>query len=305
MRRPWLCAAILSAFACLLGTALPAVGIASAATALALTRTVTVSSNGTAYTEVVLPRAVQAPERARRLVQEWKGNATAVLLVPDRPDVLNRNRPPPALVVPDLPGREVNQHPYVFIGIDPPHNEPAIFYNRMPAGRYRLYVISSGPAEVTLQLPGLARGRTRVIAKTPGRAMAVGTHRQASTVPLPPTFSYGDAGRLSSSRALVWSFIWMDSPVRVADAAGSCLYYPPPRSPAVYSVPSCATATGGNLVPDLSREYIGYVPSPNFWMESESYVRAPSGRLTVGAHIFAHIGGPVVAEGAEILWLSW
>lgn len=270
-----------------------------------LTRTVTVSADRTSYAIVNLPRAVQGKEEFPRLVRSWRGGAEVVVLAPDRPDVFDLDNPPPALVVPNLPGRLINPHPYFFIGLDPRHNEPNAFYHWLPPGRYRLYLVMKGAGQVTMELPGLPWGRTHVVAATPGKARAVGTQRVGTTATLPPSFSYGASGRLTSSKALVWSTVWLNSAPRIADASGSCLYYPPPHSPAVYGVPACPAGSAGTATPSLTTEYIGYVPPPYYMAETEWYVRPPNNPFDVGAQEYAYAAGPVKAEGAEILWLSW
>ena len=304
-RRSWRCASTAAAVLSLLASAAPALGSSAGAGMLRLTRTVQLTASATGYALVSLPRAVQGPAGFPRLVQSWRGGASAVLLVPDRPDVFDLDNPPPALVIPNLSGRGVNPHPYVFIGLDPRHHEPDAFYHWLPPGRYRLYVIATRPTKVRLRLPGLPAGRTHVSVATPATAHAVGAHHRALAGTLPPAFSFGGTGQLTSAKSLVWSAVWMHSPVRVADADGSCLYLPPPRSPTVYSIPSCAAATSGDVAPSLTREYVGYVPSPDYLAEQEWYVRSSGQPLAVGEQTYAEAGGSIAAEGAEILWLSW
>ena len=267
-----------------------------------LTSAIRVSAKATGYVVVSLPRAVQDKDGYPQLVEDWQGGASAVVLAPDRPDVFDPKNPPPTLVIPNLVGRSVNPHPYVFIGLDPRHHQPAFFYHRVPAGRYRLYVVTTAPAQVTLRLPGLPRGFTRVVASTPGHAVTFGTHQRASVGSLPPAFSYGATGRLTSHRGLIWTVQWMHSPVRVSEDFGACTYAPPPASPEVYHFPSCALAPGGNLVPAVGAQYIGYVPPPDLLHESEHYGVPPG---PVGVQSYVAVTGPVSHEGAELLWLSW
>lgn len=300
-RRPWRCATALTASVLLLSFAPPALGSSNGAGLARLTRTVQLTADTTSYALVSLPRAVRGPTGFPRLVQSWRGDASAVVLAPARRDVFNPANPPPALVVPNLPGRSVNEHPYVFIGLDPRHHDPAFFYHWLPPGRYRLYLITSGPAQVTLTLPGLPAGRTKVTATIQGQARTVGMHQRAPIGSLSPAFSYGATGGLTRNKGLVWVAQWMRVPARVADAFGSCLYAPPPPTPLAYEIPNCAAArTIGP--PNIMREYVGVLPSPDLLTESEWYgvPHGPSGMQS-----YTVVAGLVQSEGVEILWLSW
>lgn len=294
---------VLIATTCLIATAPLAFGANGVSRPITLSRTVQLSAVATGYAIVSLSQAVQASGQFPRLVRDWKGGASAVVLAPDRPDVFNPTNPPSALVVPNLPGRIVNPHPYIFIGLDPRHHDPAFFHHWLPTGRYRLYLVTNGPGEVTLQLPGLKPGMSRVDAAIPGYAHTEGQHQQASVGSLPPTNSYGATGRFTSGRSLVWNVQWMHVPVRVADAAGGCFYAGQPPTPAIYEVPSCAFAQPTpNAEPDISAEYVGYIPPPDYLTETEGYgyPRGPIGNQT-----YVAAAGPVQSEGAELLWLSW
>ena len=304
-RRPQRRAAGLASLVCLSAAALPALGDSSGRVdpSTPLTSTVTVKANRTSYAIVFLPRAVQGPHRATSLVKSWRGHASAVVLAPDRSDVFDPESPPPALVVPNLPGRTADPHPYMFIGQDPRHHASAMAYRWLPAGRYRLYIVTDGPTSVTLQLPGLSAGLTNVRPEIPGHARAISTYQSATLGTLPPAVSFGATGRLTSGKGLVWNVQWMHVPARVADAAGGCFYSGAPPSPAVYEVPSCALAgSGSNAAPDIVAEYIGYIPPPNYLTETEGY-GYPRG--LVGNQTYVAAAGPIQSEGAELLWLSW
>lgn len=301
LRRPWRCVTSLAMLVTLIAAMPPALGFADKGRLIGLTETVRLSARTTGYATVFLPRAVQGNEDFPRLVERWAGAASAVVLAPDRADVFDPTNPPPALVVPNLPGRTANPHPYVFIGLDQRHHEPNAFYHRLPPGRYRLYVITSGPARVTLHLPGLPSGETNVTTRTPGHARTVGMRKQAAIGSLSPIFSYGATGGLTRDKGLVLTVQWMRVPARAAEAFGACHYSPPPPSSLAYQVPNCAAARtiGG---PNIAKEYIGYVPPPDLLGESEWYGVPPG---PSGMQTYMVVAGPVQSEGAEILWLSW
>lgn len=94
-----------------------------------------------------------------------------------------------------------------------------------PGTIYRLYLISDGAASLTLKLPGLSKGTSRL---TPKKITGASIHRPAASALSNNASQYYGAGvtdSVKSGRGLAFTGLWVDNDVHVATASGTCLYH--------------------------------------------------------------------------------
>lgn len=129
--------------------------------------------------------------------------------------------------------------------------------NTLPAGTYRLYLITEGSASVTVKLPGLPKGTSRL---SPTTITGASIHDpDASLVSQNVTQYYGTGvtDSIESNNGLAFTGVWVENEVHVATASGTCLYFG--EAPLDAFAPGCPWRTseltvwndGNGIAPDV------------------------------------------------------
>lgn len=270
-----------------LGAGLACVAPGAAATAPpALTSTVVVSGSATAYTEVALTRPLIIPATAAPAVRVSNARATMLALVR-----VQSGKWPPGLVLTRLAGTQTWHYHWTghASGTDADDDPPTLFTKTLPAGRYRLYLATSGATAVTWTLP-LPRGRTAVAPRS--RTTWVAT---ASTSPgvrgtaVAPAYSE-ELTAAVVHRGLVTNLLWYDAYADVEASFGGCMYPGQPSALGLGTLPACLdrNASNGPLGPATDDRLVSqgtlYV-EPGTWT-NKAYVRVTGavrdGGISVG-----------------------
>ena len=113
--------------------------------------------------------------------------------------------------------------------------------NVLPAGRYRLHLLSDGAGSVRFRLPGL-RGSRTLDARAPSGVTSVTQTPPTPAGHAPPAYGFGSTIETDNG-ALALTFDWVVTTVQVAAHYGSCAYRGGP--PAGQWLPGCP---GGDTV---------------------------------------------------------
>lgn len=182
---------------------------------------------------------------------------------------------------------------------------------RLPAGSYRLYLVTDGaPATFTIHLRGLS-GTTRVTPTGTARAGIV-TPKPTVAEPAssPALFAGGSTHTTPAKGGINATLVWKELPAPVPpSAAGLCTY--DGSAPAAGTVPAyqmpCSNGSGG-FPPYLSGANAAGPPTtplgPGRFVTSigGSYL-LPPGRFSIGG--YHDTAGPVTAAYVHQLWLDF
>lgn len=182
---------------------------------------------------------------------------------------------------------------------------------RLPAGTYRLYLITDGgPATFTFRFPSLS-GSRRLTPRDPARASVVAPKPTMAEPALSPSlFAGGSARRVPASGGINATVVWKEVPAAGAPSAtGSCEYVGEPKpgkaTPA-FQMP--CDAGRGDMPPWVSENhYIGPATTPVgpgrfITMFSTGYT-LPGGHHGIGG--YHNTPGPVTAAYVHQLWLDF
>jgi hypothetical protein len=108
---------------------------------------------------------------------------------------------------------------------------------RLPAGDYRLYLVTERAARLTLRLHGLT-GTARLAPKTAARATLLFPEASLDSEPARATYAVGADTKLTGSRALFFSTMYVGYAAHVDTVYSNCFYYGKPSGPSPY-LPGC------------------------------------------------------------------
>lgn len=240
---------------------------ATAAAPPALAGTVVVTATRTAYADVTLPRTVVLP--ATPALTAANDALTGLALVR-----VQAGTEQPGVAVFHLPGTTAWH--YVWIGrVGGETSDPSVNHTHtLPAGRYRLYVRTSGPTSLTWRLP--LTGRRTISA----RAATGWTYAETAATGVPgtavaPAYVAEQTGT-AAHRGLVLGLLWWDAAVDSIGHFGGCTYSGASSPAELGPVPACTVGDGfvGPTVPApgplVALNYL--VVAPGTWTDKE-YVR--------------------------------
>lgn len=180
----------------------------------------------------------------------------------------------------------------------------------LPAGDYRLYLVTDGaPATFTLRLRGLA-GSTRLTPRDAARAAVVAPKpTMAEPASSPALFAGGGARTVPARGGINATVVWKDLPVYgTPSATGLCVYDgdPPTGAAAAFQAP-CSSGRGG-MPPYFSGTHAaGPATTPvgpgRFVSRITSSYLLPPGRWAIGG--YHDTPGPVTAAYVHQLWLDF
>jgi hypothetical protein len=205
----------LATVAAVLAAVLP--GVAGAATpGPTLAGSVTVSGRGSGYVPVTLPRAVDVRSELERPTVRFTGGAYGWALVTNAGP---KGRGYASVV--KMPAAQGGAPVLRLGGLDPRTGSNLFFANTIPAGAYRLYLLTNGVGSATLRLPGL-RG-TASFGVRAGAAPATTVTLASVNGVAPPAFAsgvtFGDA-----SPTLLMTYHWIYTAAQAAAHYGWCDY---------------------------------------------------------------------------------
>ena len=182
---------------------------------------------------------------------------------------------------------------------------------RLPAGTYRLYLVTDGgPATFIFRFPGLP-GTRRLTPREPAKATVVAPKpTMAEPAVSPSLFAGGSAHRVPPSGGLNATVLWKDVPTTGAPSAtGSCVYEGEPKAGRVTPAFQAPCDGGRGDVPPWTSQnhYIGPASTPvgpgrfiTFY--STGYLLAGGLHAIGGYH---NTPGPVTAAHVHQLWLDF
>lgn len=173
---------------------------------------------------------------------------------------------------------------------------------RLPAGTYRLYLLTAGgPTTVRLRLHGLS-GSVRLAPASP-RAFTLASPAPALAVPDPvaakPVYSVGGTTTVNGS-TLSWSFLYHVHDVHTETDYWACTFLGKPTSPAPYA-PGCIGGARDNQATHLlySDEHVGR--ATHYLMSSNQPL--PAGDL--GQGVWMATATPATEIGYTHFWLTY
>ena len=122
-----------------------------------------------------------------------------------------------------MPAAEGGSVVFRMDGTNPRTGEYLFETNVLPAGRYRLYLLTSGTGSVRFRLPGL-RGSRALVARAPSAARTV-----TDLVPTvggvgPPAYAHGTTIESTGKGTQVLAFDWVHTVAQAAAHYASCYY---------------------------------------------------------------------------------
>jgi hypothetical protein len=180
------------------------------------------------------------------------------------------------------------------------------FSGSLPAGRYRLYVVTDGePVRVKLTFPGLKGVRTlRPVERATARVVE-GSTTMSMPAPVPAMFAGGSEHLVGTSGGLNANVIWkrVAAPL-VPSAVGSCFYEGLPR-PELAS-PAYQTPCPGGVPPYVSGTHdAGPLPSGQGSLSflTSGWLLPPSKSFGIGG--YHNSANPGLEAHSQQLWLDF
>lgn len=119
---------------------------------------------------------------------------------------------------------------------------------KLPAGDYRLYLVTDGkPATVRLRLLGLT-GTTRLAPRTPVGATTAFPAAAVDTAPARAVYAVGADRKAAAARTLFFSMFFAAYPAHVDTVYSNCFYFERPLGPAPY-LPGCPDPATRHITP--------------------------------------------------------
>ena len=165
---------------------------------------------------------------------------------------------------------------------------------RLPAGSYRLYVLSSGPATIFLRLPGLGGSRTMRPAKAARGAVLQSAHPLSSTPASTTTFAAADVVKLKRPGVALHA---LHAAVTTEAAWQIVMCHYDAKSAPVAETPACPTGRNHTVVTQRT---------PSIVPDGKLFVKG-YGRLPAGDHGLSTIftsQSATDAVGYSLLWLE-
>jgi hypothetical protein len=265
----------------------------TAATRAPLAGRLTLSGDRTGWVAVDLPRSISPycptdPECAAKAAFHLSGGAFGYAL---QYEADTASRPPPSAIVLRLPEAQGGRVTAVVSGVDPRNGASSSDTGRLPAGKYRLFLLTNGRGTVSVRFPELA---ARSLAVRPSRATPYRAAQLAPqyTGPLAPS-AWADGITVGPvpERSHAYAFLWTDGPAAAMSLYGGCVYDGDP--PGGRWVPGCP---GG-------RSLMSNQLTPATQCCGTAYAMVVSGvdsRFGFGQYYVQ--GGPVTAAGMFLVW---
>lgn len=281
--------AVMLALALLAGYAMPS----AAATRASLVRQLTISGDRTGWVAVTLPKSILpdcpaitscAPKAALR----FSGGAYGYSLVYENDTA---SKPVPAAVVLRLPKAQGGSVMGLVSGHDPRTGVNSSDTRRLPAGKYRLFILTNGRGSVTVRFPELGNGSlsTRSTRSTAVKAVEA---KPDFVGPLAPSaWASGVTVDPGGVRSRGYSFMWTDGAVAVGSVMAGCVYDGAP--PNGQWVPGCPG--GSSLMANQ------FTPATNCCGTGYGIAIGGSDRFSFGQYYVQ--GGPVTKAGMYFVWL--
>lgn len=282
-------AAVLLAMTLPAASALPSV----AATRTSLVRQVTITGDRTGWVAVTLPASILAdcpavPSCVPKAALRLSGGAYGYSLVYENDTA---SKPVPASVVLRLPKAQGGSIMGLVSGTDPRTGINTSDTRRLPAGRYRLFLLTNGRGSVSVRFPELRIGS---LATRPTRSTAVKAVEAKPDLggPLAPSaWASGVTVDPDGVRSRGYSFAWTDGAVAVGSVMAGCVYNGAP--PNGRWVPGCPG--GSSLMANQ------LTPATNCCGTAYGIAIGGSGRFSFGQYYVQ--GGPVTSAGMFFVWL--
>jgi hypothetical protein len=279
-------ARLLATACALLAGAVVAPAAGAAAPALAATTVVTGTITG--YADVTLTRPLVVADATPNVTVRGSGFVAVVLVR------LQRGIAPPGLAVSTLPGTSTLHHHWIghARGTFADDDQPTFFTHRLPAGRYRLYLVTHGPVTVTWRLP-LGGGRATVTARTrTADTRAVTIPAGTRGVAVAPGYA-ATATTTFAHRGVTLAWSWYEAAADVAAATGGCTYPGAPSTDGLGPAPACLDrdASKGPVGPAVDDRLVGQgtaFTAPGTWTSKQ----------------YARVAGVVRDGGASVLLLD-
>jgi hypothetical protein len=266
----------------------------TAAACASLARRLTLTGDRTGWVAVDLPRSINpycpsdpgcAAKAALRLSDGAFGYALQY-------EADTATRPAPSAVVLRLPKAQGGRVVAVVSGTDPRTGSDSSETGRLPAGRYRLFLLTNGRGAVSVQFPELA-GKT--LAVRPGRSTA---YRAAEISPdyagplAPSAWASGITVQSVPERSHGYAFLWTDGPAAATSLYGGCVYDggEPPQGRWVPGCPGGQSLMANQLMPATNCCGTAYA----------MVVSGGGTRFSFGQYYVQ--GGPVTKAGMFIVW---
>lgn len=266
----------------------------SAATRPTLVRQLTITGDQTGWVAVTLPKAVLGDCAAMfdcraKAVLKLSGGAFGFSLVYDKD---NTSLPVPGAATLRLPQAEGGHIAGLMAGVDPRTGIDSAETRMLPAGPYRLFLLTKGRGSVTVRFPEL--GGTSLSVKptrsTPYRAVEVAP---SYTGPLAPSaWASGITVDPNGVRSRGYAFQWTYGAIAASSVQGGCLYEngAPPGGHWIPGCPGGQSLIASQLVPERDCCQTGhgiFVGVGEEFSFGQYYVQ----------------GGPVTRAGMYFVWL--
>jgi len=180
----------------------------------------------------------------------------------------------------------------------------------LPAGAYRLYVVTDGaPVRATIKLSGLAGGSRTITPRTPARASVVEakpTVAEPGSAPL--VYAAGSTRGVPAGGGMNITVVWKDHPAKPAPSAtGICRYVgvappAPGAAPPAYHWP--CQGGGPDVTGGLAAEPAPTPAGPGRYVSlfHTSFLLPPN---DYGFGGFSDTPGPVTSAHVHQLWLDF
>ena len=284
-------AALAAMVACVAVGVMPGPSVAAARTSLV--RQLTLTGDKTGWVAVDLPRAIAAecpgtPGCAAKAAFKVSGGAFGYFLIYENDTA---TRPVPSLVVVKLPKAEGGHVVAMAGGTDPRTGASIADSAVLPAGRYRLFLLTKGRGTVSVRFPEL---KAAAVTVRPTRSTDYRAVESAPTYagPLAPSaWAGGITIPATGVRSHGYVFDWTHGPAAAGVVGALCLYRGDP--PAGTWVPGCPA--GESLVASQT------TPATECCGTAYGGVVGAGDRFSFGSYYVQN--GPVTAAGRFIVWV--
>lgn len=191
-----------------------------------LTRQVTVTGDRTGWVAVTLPKPIQPtcpqdPACRAKAALRFTGGAFGYALQYENDTA---KRPVPNALVVRLPKAQGGDIYTVYTGTDPRNGVNISDTGILPAGRYRLFILTKGRGSVTVRFPELPSGSLS-LRPTKSAPMVAEEHTPDYVGPLAPTtWASGITVEPNGRRSHGYSFMWVSGPAAAGSFWAGCVY---------------------------------------------------------------------------------
>lgn len=265
----------------------------SAATRPTLVRQLTITGDKTGWVAVTLPKAILGDCAAMldcraKAALKLTGGAFGFSLVFDKD---NTKAPVPGAATLRLPKAEGGHVEGLMVGVDPRTGVDAAETRMLPAGPYRLFLLTKGRGSVSIRFPELGGKSLSVkpTRSTPYRAVEVAP---TYTGPVGPSaWASGITVDPDGVHSRGYAFQWTNGAIAAGSVQGGCVYEgPPPGGQWVPGCPGGQTLMANQLVPERDCCATGH-----------GLFLGGSEEFSFGQYYVQ--GGPVTSAGMYFVWL--